>query len=229
MELSQINQTIRLLEDKGFTKHQMRKALPLLYYNKNLVEEGLKIMKEADPDLDWHEELKKDYALQLCLYYVEKCFDFRPDGFLVGFQPKLTDELLEEMKKSTNKMEEKVEELQENKEKVEEVMPISNDSVIKFLSRQQTVGSNVVSGDRTSRMSMAKTGVRQLHTSASSDLARGDVLATFYYQAGSGGTNIVGLRNPLREMQVKAEFNLLRQWDPSVTYESFVEAAQEVM
>ena len=84
----QIYQTLNWLENRGFNKHQIRTALPLLFYYPAILEQKLFEIQEMDEFQPWHkqpealnsENTENNHILQVLLYLIEKEFNYTDEG-----------------------------------------------------------------------------------------------------------------------------------------------------
>ena len=84
----QICQTLHWLENQGFEKSQIRKALPLLFYHPAILEQKLLEIKEMEEFQPWAEQPEAhngqnnedNHLLEVLLYLVEKEFSFSDEG-----------------------------------------------------------------------------------------------------------------------------------------------------
>lgn len=98
--ISRVMQAVRFLEESGFTKVQVRNALPLLLYPVNLIGQHLEEMA-LEAGENWAEDSRGDSVLQLCLYFTEKEFDFTLDGMWSGIQVNFSEALYKELEEVT--------------------------------------------------------------------------------------------------------------------------------
>lgn len=236
--LDRIKATLDLLVREGFTKTQMRAALPLLFYSQTLVEGALREMRAAPEfaGLDWDEERRGENFLRLCLYFVERDFNFGGDGFYVGFRPALSEEFLGE-----------VGALAETERRWARAAAADADEAGDDYSGADAgpaaPPSSPVSGHlepsfdsletRTHPVAQhrpryhQKQGVRQLHTSAAAP--RGSSGGSDDGNQKSAWTFRLNFRNPFEAFRVHTEFLKLKsEWDPAMDKASFVEATKEV-
>ena len=84
----QIIQSLNWLESRGFHKHDIRKAIPLLLYHPSLLEQKFEEIQEMEEFQSSH-ELKdtlcnpndqSNHILQILLYLIEKEFNFTDEG-----------------------------------------------------------------------------------------------------------------------------------------------------
>ena len=84
----QLCQTLHWLENKGFHKSQIRRALPLLYYHPAILEQKILEIQEMEEFQPWSEQLEaqncittdENRILEVLLYLVEKEFNFSDEG-----------------------------------------------------------------------------------------------------------------------------------------------------
>jgi len=83
-----IYQTLNWLENRGFSKHQIRTALPLLFYHPAILEQKLSEIQEMDQFQPWHkqpealnsESIGSNHILEVLLYLIEKEFNYTDEG-----------------------------------------------------------------------------------------------------------------------------------------------------
>ena len=88
LQTYQICQTLKWLENQGFDKRQIRKALPLLFYHPAILEQKLIEIKEMEEFQPWSIQPEANYGkstednriLEVLLYLVEKEFSFSDEG-----------------------------------------------------------------------------------------------------------------------------------------------------
>ena len=84
----QLCQTLHWLENKGFHKSQIRRALPLLFYHPAILEQKILEIQEMEEFQPWSEQLEaqnslntdENHMLEVLLYLVEKEFNFSDEG-----------------------------------------------------------------------------------------------------------------------------------------------------
>ena len=84
----QVCQTLHWLENQGFEKSQIRKALPLLFYHPAILEQKIVEIKEMEEFQPWAEQPEahngqnneENRILEVLLYLVEKEFSFSDEG-----------------------------------------------------------------------------------------------------------------------------------------------------
>ncbi len=242
--LGQVSQTLDFLEKKGFTKQQLRRALPLLFYPATLVEEALKEARRhpevGASSAGWEAERRREDFLCSCLYFVEKDFHFGSDGYLVGFRPALSEAFLAEVERETGPRRggiasdavqprvpsmRGVEESRERTSSDYEVYSDEDEDDEDFFAPSPLRTAHPRRSGSIYHLNPTfphqHQGMRQLHTSSHPPS-----------QQGSGGTLLRNLaavgKLSLRTMRVNMDFAKLKhQWDPDMDKDDFVQSAKE--
>ncbi len=195
VSFGQVLTTLKYLEKEGFTKAQLRKAAPLLFYPTSIIRETLAEMEHLNS------EKEADYFLQMCLYFVEREFQFSGDGFFVDYKPQLSEALSKEILRAGGAV-------TRDETRMEEHQKYGG------IPHGGILGETLIASRRNHFDSWNKQSIiRQFSTSCGS---RHKLWG-------------ISLRNPLEVIKVNSAFLKLRnEWDPSMDQEAFVEATKEV-
>lgn len=199
---SRVLNCLKSLEDRGFGKHQIREATPLLFYPHSLVEKKLDEMEHMEEFAgNWSEEKKKKEVLNICLYLIEKEAHFSSDFVWMGTKPELSNEFYQELKEKLGYVSPLWKRAKENESQSK--LSMHNHSVTKTFTTPMISARNFHNDQ-----------IRSFSTSSAHEKE-----SKFW------GLNVI---NPFKAIKIREEFKMLqREWDPSIEKDSFLEASKQ--
>lgn len=210
-----MNESIHKLTELGFTHDQIRNAVHILGYPHSLIVETLKRMEHEMPEFfpDWSQSRREPYILQACLYFIEKANEFIPAAQLYSAErqaSKFSAAILDECANILDRP---------NPNRAEYRAEKSN-ALPKSELRGKSAFIPIKDPEYTeSAWTPMQNHVRHFTTSSrrmNFEEKFGDLVNQTLYV------------NPLKVMQISADFQKLKQWDPFLEKTAFVEATKQV-
>lgn len=213
VEAKRIEETLKCLTDRKFTKEQIKKALPLLFYPKTIVEQKLEEVPHMPEMQPWQEQKECDMSnpdnglLNVVLFLVEKEFNFTPEGIYTGSSNDFSPELYQELDKlDLDEEEDSSNELSVKQEIIH---------AVKIPSKNSSPVHHPV-------LSAMGQSVRLLSTESNIGQQRRDFSNT--------KGHVFFLQNPFKWLRIQSEFAKLKQeWDPQFDQGEFLEGTKQAL
>lgn len=201
--MSRIHTVLARLTARGFTKEQIKRATPLLCYPPSLVEQKL-------DEISSNHDTENVNFLHVCLYYIEREFNFTAEGLFAGVQTDhYSRELLQEIDRHRRP------------QKVE------RDSDDHF-DEEEDVESLHFPSPRDVRMAGCLQANARLFSSATFSGSPENFFIQRRLLFHNRSLGIV-LQNPVDWLQVQFNFQKIKeQWDPSFKKKEFLQGTKHV-
>ena len=198
--VSRVHHSFKYLSDRGFSEAQMRKALPILFYPSSIIEQNLNEMRE---DPAFQDDLESEHALNLCLYFIEKEFDYTSDGLWIDGKREFSQALLKAMEDEIG--------YEPNRSPDNRVSSAtSSSSSSRVWQNNQSCHFNGGGGGLSA---LSHRQARNFSTASASSAAAKHFM----------------LQNPFTWLRVHFDFQRIKaEWDASLDKDSFIEASKQV-